>query len=47
MMTVNLCDIAIVHIKGSDYPCIITLISTNEAINLMQNADFTEKSRTF
>ena len=26
---------------------IITLISKNEAINLMQNADLTKKSRTF
>ena len=42
----NLSDIAILKIKGSDYRCVIRLISKNEAINLMQNADLTEKSRT-
>ena len=36
---------AILNIKGSDYCCIISLICKNEAINLMQNADLTEKSR--
>ena len=44
--TVNLSDIAILNIKGSDYCCIISLISKNEAINLLQNADLTEKSGT-
>ena len=42
----NLSDIAILNIKGSDYCCIISLISKNEAINLLQNADFTEKIET-
>ena len=37
-MFVNLSDIAILNIKGSDYRCIISLISKNEAINSMQNA---------
>ena len=46
MMSMNLSDIAILNIKGSDYCCIISLISKNEAINLMQNADLTEKSGT-
>ena len=43
----NLIDIAIaiLNIKGSDYRCIISLISKNEAINLIQNADLNEKSR--
>ena len=40
----NLSDIAILNIKGSEYHCIISLICKNEAINLMQNADFTEKA---
>ena len=44
IMFVNLSDIAILNIKGSDYCCIISLISKNEAINLLQNADLTEKS---
>ena len=39
MMSMNLSDIAILNIKSSDYRCIITLISKNEAINLRRNAD--------
>ena len=31
----NLSDIAILNIKGSDYLCIISLINRNEAISLM------------
>ena len=46
-ISVNISNIAILNIKGSDYFCIISLISKNEAINLMQNADLTEKSGTF
>ena len=42
----NLSDIAISNMKGSDYGCIISLISKNEAINLLQNADLTKKSGT-
>ena len=42
----NLSDIAILSIKGVNYHCIISEISKNEAMNLMQNADLTEKSRT-
>ena len=40
----NLSDIAILNIKGSDSHCIFSLISKNEATNLMGNADLTEKS---
>ena len=43
MMSINLSDIAISNIKGCDHRCIISLISKSEAINLMQNADLTEK----
>ena len=46
MMSMNLIDIATLNIKGSDYRCIISLISKNEAINLMQNADLTVKRGT-
>ena len=46
MMSMNLCDIAILNIKGSDYRCIISSISKNEAISVMQNADLTEKRGT-
>ena len=41
----SLSDIAILNIKDSDYCCIISLISKSAAINLMQNADFTEKRK--
>ena len=41
----NLIDIAILNIKGSDYCCIISGIK-NKAISLMQNTDLTEKSTT-
>ena len=34
MMGINLSNIAILNIKGSDYRCVISLISKNEAINL-------------
>ena len=43
MMFMSFSDIAILIIKGSDYQSIISLISKNEAINLMLNADLTEK----
>ena len=44
MMSINLRDIAILKLKGSDYCCIISLTSENQAINLMQSTDLTEKS---
>ena len=43
MMSINLSDITILNIKSSDYCSIISLISKNEAIKLLQNADLTEK----
>ena len=46
MMSVNLSDIDILNIKGSVYRCIISLISKNQAINLLQNADLTKKTGT-
>ena len=46
MMCMNLSDIAISNIKCADYRCIISEISKNEAINLMQNANLNEKSGT-
>ena len=45
MISMNLNDIATLNIKWSDYPCIISLISENETIDLMQNADLTEKKQ--
>ena len=46
IISINLSDIAILKMKDSYYCYIISLISKNEAMNLMKNADFTEKSRT-
>ena len=46
MMPMNLSDIAILNIKGSNYCCIISRIRKNETISLMQNTDLTDKSRT-
>ena len=45
MISRNLSNI-VLNIKGSDYRCIISLISKNEAIKLMQNVVLTEKNRT-
>ena len=42
-MFMNLSDIAILNIKGSGFRCVITGISKNEAVKLLQNANFTEK----
>ena len=45
IISINLNGIAILNINSSDYCCLIRLISENEAINLMQTADFTQKKR--
>ena len=42
-MSMNLSDIAILNIKGSNYCYVISRISKNEAINLMQNIDLNKK----
>ena len=42
MMPLNLSDIAILNIKGSDYRCIFFGIRKRETITLMQNIDLTE-----
>ena len=46
IISINLSDVAILNTKSSDYCCIISLISKNEAIKLMQDANLTKKSRT-
>ena len=46
MVSVNLNDIAILNIKGPDYHCVINLIRKSETINIIGNADLTEKSGT-
>ena len=42
----KLSDIAILNINNSDYRCIIGRISKSEAVNLLKNADLTEKIGT-
>ena len=46
MMSNTVSDIAVSNIKSSDYHCIISLISKDATINLMQNADFERKNGT-
>ena len=41
MMSMNLNNIAILKIKNAE--CIISIISKNESINLMQSADLIKK----
>ena len=43
MMSIKHSDIAVLNIKSDDYCCIISGLSKNEAINLMQDADLTKK----
>ena len=44
MMSMNLSDIVILNIKGSEYCCIISGISKTQTIKLMQSINLTEKS---
>ena len=44
MLTINLSDIAILKLKDPNYCCIIILISKDEALNLLQNADQTKNA---
>ena len=46
MMSMNLSNIVILNIKGSNYHCTISGISKREAIKLLRNIDMTEKSGT-
>ena len=45
-MSANLSEIVILNIKCSDYHCMISLISKNEAIKLLETADLMEKDGT-
>ena len=38
MLSVNICDIAVITIKDIDYRCIIYNISKYEAIKLLKNS---------
>ena len=46
MMSMNLSDIAVLNTESADYCCFISSIRQSEAMNLMQNIDFTEKKQT-
>ena len=46
MMSMNLSDIAILNTSGADYHCTISETSKNDNIDLLQNIDLSEKSRT-
>ena len=46
VLSMNLRDIAILNIINADYGCITSGISKSEAVNLLKNADLTEKSET-
>ena len=49
-MSTNVNDIATLNINGVDYRRIIriiSLISKNEAVNLLQNTDLTEKVKQY
>ena len=46
MMSMNLSDIASLNIHDADNCCIISGISKSKPINVIQNIDLTEKSRT-
>ena len=45
MMSMELSNISILNIKGSDYHCIISLISKNEVINFIKNVDLTQNKQ--
>ena len=44
MMPIELNSITILNIHGVDYRCTISGINKSEAINLLRNADLSEKS---
>ena len=46
MVSMNLRNIGILNIEGSDFSCIISLINKHEAIKLLQSADLTGKTAT-
>ena len=46
MMSMNLSNAAILNIKRDDYCRIISKISKNETINLIQNVSLAKKNRT-
>ena len=47
MISINHSDIAILNIHGADYRYIISGISKNEAVNLLQKADLNKKVENY
>ena len=47
MMYMNLSEVAVLNIKGTDYHCIISGISKSEAINVMQSINMTKKAEHY
>ena len=47
MVSLNLGNIAILNIKSAEYPCIVRRISKSESINVMENANLTEKGEHY
>ena len=47
LMSMNLSDKNILHIKWADHCCIVNRISKSEAINLMENTDLTKKGEHY
>ena len=46
MMSMDLNNIAIINIRGVDYRHVTNGISKSEIVNLLQNADLSEKGRS-
>ena len=46
LISIDLSRIPVLNIHGADFCCMTNVISKSEIINLLQNADFIEKSGT-
>ena len=47
LMFMNLSDLAFLNFNSGNYCCIINRTNNNEAINLLQNVDMTEKKEHY
>ena len=45
-ISINLNDIPVINLNGINYRCIISGINKSEVVNLLQNANLSEKSDT-
>ena len=46
VISMNISDIAILNIQGTDYRCVINGISKSEPVNLLQKANLSERHGT-